>query len=175
MQPHWLALDTQQCVCPSTEVSQKKAWRNFMRLKDQKSTQNIVNEVIIVLTNTRVMDKTSTASKAAQAYEAIIQSKELVSKKSKTSNEATFVYVRCCCCSYYRPTTTTCHWTTPLILYSCLYWTHTSTTIFTTTYVASSTTSSLIVTMMSYHHFFLWTLSLFVYNKRGEKVKKLIL
>ena len=69
------------------------------------------------------------------------------------------VYVGCCCFSWIpssRPTTTT-------------YWTNaTTTTIFTTT------TSSSRVTMMPYHHFFLSTLSLFVYEKRGRKLKEIL-
>ena len=50
---------------------------------------NIVNEVIIYLTNSGVMDEGPDVSKETQADEVISQQKELASKKSETSHEAT--------------------------------------------------------------------------------------
>lgn len=50
---------------------------------------NIINEVIIDLTNTHVMDETPQVSKVALADEVIQQEKEHASKQSTTSNRAT--------------------------------------------------------------------------------------
>jgi len=49
--------------------------------------ENIVNEVIIDLTNTGVMDENSKASKEAQADEVISRQQEPMFKKSETSHE----------------------------------------------------------------------------------------
>lgn len=50
---------------------------------------NIVRGIIIDLTNTGVMDKTTKASNAAIAYEVEHNALEPTSKQSTTSNEAT--------------------------------------------------------------------------------------
>jgi len=49
----------------------------------------IVHGVIIDLTNTSIMDETPEASNAAIVDEVVHHIQELVSKQSKTSNEAT--------------------------------------------------------------------------------------